>query len=94
MSSTVRTTYRGWDITATCLKHSNSDPGATRRFTARAFAQLHDNADEIHWRDPRTQTVAIVDHIFGSADDCSQTLLARMKVIIDNLKTSSTPLAS
>ena len=85
MSGTTRTTYRGWNITATCLKHFDSDPRAARRFTARAFAELDDPSLHALWHDAGVQTVSIVNHLFISATVCSQTLLTDIKAMIDKL---------
>ncbi|MEJ7805659.1 MAG: hypothetical protein WKG03_07025 [Telluria sp.] len=85
MRGTIRTSYRGWNITATCLKHPDSDPQAERRFTARAFAVLDQDTPQEQWRDARTQTASIADQRFGSAIACSQALLALMEGIIDDL---------
>ncbi len=93
MSGTIRISYRGWNITATCLKHADSDPRAARRFTARAFAALNDIADGNQWHDSQTQTASIVDHIFVSANACTETLLGQIKTVIDNLSRTCKPLS-
>ena len=86
MRDTVRTSYHGWNIVATCLKHEDSDPGAARHFTARAFAVLPAGEDHDDWCDASTQTTAIVDHIFVSAAACSDTLVSQIKMVIDRLR--------
>lgn len=91
MRDTVRTSYQGWKIIATCLKHEDSDPRAARRFTARAFAVLPAGENHDNWCDARTQTTAIVDHIFVSAAACSETLVCQIKLVIDNLRKPDCP---
>lgn len=86
MRDTVRTSYHGWNIIATCLKHEDSDPCAARRFTARAFAILPAGADHDKWCDASTQTTAIVDHVFTSTALCSEALVEQIKHVIDNLR--------
>ena len=91
MRDTIRTSYQGWHIVATCLKHDDSNPQAERRFTARAFAVLPESEGQDSWRDAGTQTTSIVNRIFLSAAACSDTLVTQMKEVIDNLRTPLRP---
>ena len=86
MHTVMRTSYCGWNITASCLKHSDSNPQAARRFTARAFAILQDSIDERSWADARPQTTAFSDKIFTSGNSCAAALIAQIKVRIDTLR--------
>lgn len=85
MTETIRLSYKGWNITVTCLTHHDSDPSAARRFTGRAFAVLEDSNHADQWHDARMQTASIVDHIFPSANVCAQTLLVQIQSVIDGL---------
>ena len=86
MHTVMRTSYRGWNITASCLKHSDSNPQAARRFTARAFAILQDSIDERSWVDARPQTTAVSDKIFTSGNSCAAALITQIKTLIDTLR--------
>jgi hypothetical protein len=91
MSDFETTRYRGWNITARCLKHSNSDPQAARSYTARAYAVLNDASHEHFWTDARPQTSTIINTEFGSTTACSRTLIAQIMVLIDTLKKRPCP---
>lgn len=93
MHDTIRTSYQGWHIVATCLKHDDSDPQAERRFTARAFAVLPAGEGHDNWCDAGTQTTSIVNRIFVSTATCSDAIVTQIKEVIDNLrKPDSAPL--
>ena len=85
MSMTIRTSYRGWDVTLQCLLHWNSDPRAAKIFTARAIAVLNDASEAPDWIDPGLQTVSFSARPFVSTALCTQHLLLQMQSAIDVL---------
>lgn len=89
MSMTIRTSYRGWDVTLQCLLHWNCDPRAAKTFTARAVAVLNDTADAPHWIDPGLQTVSLSARQFVSTALCTQHLLLQIQGAIDAVKKPS-----
>lgn len=86
MHTVLRTSYCGWNITASCLKHSDSNPQAARRFTARAFAILEESIDERLWAHAGLQTTAVSDTIFTSGNSCAAEMITRIKRRIDTLR--------
>jgi hypothetical protein len=86
MHTTIRTRYRGWNITASCIRHHDSNPAAAIHYTARAFATLHDSVDGTGWTDCGTQTSAFANTAFTTTATCSDAIMAQIKTLIDTLR--------
>ncbi len=88
MAGTMRTHYKGWDITVRCLKfraHANTR-GVQSSFTASGRAVLGDPSGNAEWTDARPQTVTLGGRIFDSTATCAEVLLAEIQIMIDALK--------
>ncbi len=89
MSETLRTNYKGWDITVRCLRFrspANQRVGKTDNYTASGRAVLRDAGSESDWTDSRPQVVTLGGRIFDTTATCGQALLAEITVLIDALK--------
>lgn len=88
MAGTMRTTYKGWDITVRCLKFRApaNTRGNLHTFTASGRAVLGDNASNGEWTDARPQVVTLGGRIFDTTATCAEVLTAEIQVLIDALK--------
>lgn len=88
MAGTMRTTYKGWDITVRCLKYRApaNTAGALESFTASGRAVLTDNAANADWTDPRPHVVTLGGRIFDTTATCTAVLIAEIHILIDALK--------
>ena len=88
MAGTMRTTYKGWDITVRCLKFRApaNTGGALASFTASGRAVLSDTAANGEWTDPRPHVVTLGGRVFDTTSTCTAILVADMHILIDALK--------
>lgn len=87
MDGTLRTNYKGWDITVRCLKfRARANTHGQPSFTASGRAVLGDAANDGEWTDARPQVVTLGGRIFDTTTTCTQVLVAEIQVMIDALK--------
>lgn len=88
MDGTLKSSYKGWDITVRCLKFQVPDklPGLADCYTASGHAVLQDAATDGDWIDARIQALTLHGQIFDSAAACADALLAQMRELLDSLK--------
>ncbi len=87
MDGTLRTNYKGWDITVRCLKfRARANTHGLPSFTASGRAVLGHAANDGEWTDARPQVVTLGGRIFDTTATCTDVLVAEMQVMIDALK--------
>lgn len=88
MAGTMKTTYKGWDITVRCLKFRapENTGGAPASYTASGRAVLSDTSTNGEWTDPRPHVVTLSGRIFDTTAACTEVLTAEIQILIDALK--------
>lgn len=78
--------YKGWTMTAMCLKHTDPVVAGPDTYTGRVISILNDPREAARWTDSGPQISNIIGRVFMSTEGCLRALLAEASALIDALQ--------